>query len=598
MRQFLSRVFDVYASFKKPILIVFLLLVAIQILSLAGPYYVGMAINGFSLKSFGLISRFAVYWLIAAILRVFVQWIKDDYELDTIDFRVKRALAKKTLDKILTLSVGQLRSEHSGLTHSVINRGEHSLSALAFTFVYEICPIFCQITFVSVALLWMSWQLCGIIFLGATTFLLLTWLINSKFWQGIKEIETKSHLNEKLRNEIIRNVVSVIMFAVGKRVSDDYIDSVRQTNDQAVKLYLRYHVYNFFRNASVVLTQFFILLVGGYYVCADVLKPGELVTFIMWSQMVFGNITNLGAIHKRCIDLAASVSKYFQILDVVPAVRECSEPIIVTSLKGKIELKDVWFKYPTDRYIQDDDDSRDKVADGVDKNLGALCGVDLCINAGEKVAFVGPSGAGKTTLINLIQRAYDPDKGDILIDGVDVRKYGINSYRSLIGCVEQNVSLFDDSLRRNITFGLKDWDKGVTNERLDEIGRTACIDKFYDRLTNGYDTEVGENGIQLSGGERLRVGIARALIKDPCILILDEATASLDMINERLIKLAIDKTSKGRTTIIIAHRLSTVRDADKIFVMDKGRIVGVGKHDELMQNCDIYRTLVETQMYS
>ena len=159
-----------------------------------------------------------------------------------------------------TASLGALRADHS-----VINRGEHSLSTLAFTFVYEICPIFCQITFVSVALLWMSWQLCGIIFLGATTFLLLTWLINSKFWQGIKEIETKSHLNEKLRNEIIRNVVSVIMFAVG-RVSDDYIDSVRQITS-TVKAVSAYHVYNFFE-MHPSFSHSFHSSVGGYYVCA------------------------------------------------------------------------------------------------------------------------------------------------------------------------------------------------------------------------------------------------------------------------------------------------------------------------------------------
>jgi len=258
---------------------------------------------------------------------------------------------------------------------------------------------------------------------------------------------------------------------------------------------------------------------------------------------------------------------------------------------GDIEFQNLSFKYP-------------KGENNVLENLS------FKINHGEKVAFVGYSGSGKTTIIQLLLRAYDYNIGDIKIGNVSLKEMSANSLRENIGYVEQHVDLFDDTIKNNILFGLKDEkilekiekenqniDTNFENNILETLARKARIDQFYHRLgEKKFDTMIGERGIKLSGGERQRVGIARALIKNPDILIFDEATSSLDAENETYIKEAIDEASHGRTTIIIAHRLSTIINADKIFMMSHGKILAEGTHNELLKSCKEYKDLVEAQM--
>lgn len=195
-------------------------------------------------------------------------------------------------------------------------------------------------------------------------------------------------------------------------------------------------------------------------------------------------------------------------------------------------------------------------------------------------------------MIQLLIRAYDPEKGKIMIDGHDLKDLSLNEYRQKLGIVPQDVALFDNTLRYNILFGAN---KEVSNKELKKAVEMARVDEFLGGMENGLDTVIGERGIKLSGGERQRVGIARALVKNPSILIFDEATSSLDVENEAIIRESIEKASKGRTTIIIAHRLSTIKDADKIIVMEKGRIVGQGTHEELLKSNETYRNMIKIQ---
>ena len=217
--------------------------------------------------------------------------------------------------------------------------------------------------------------------------------------------------------------------------------------------------------------------------------------------------------------------------------------------------------------------------------------IDLEVEPGETIALVGRSGSGKTTLCNLIARFYDPTSGTIALDGLDLREIEVESYRRLLGIVEQDVFLFDGSIAENIAYG----DRWATRARIEQAARVANAAEFIDRLPDGYNTLIGERGVRLSGGQRQRLAIARAILADPKVFILDEATSNLDSESERLIQQSLDQLLRGRTSFVIAHRLSTIRHADRILVLDDGAIAQAGSHDELMAGSGLYRDMVELQ---
>jgi ATP-binding cassette subfamily B protein/subfamily B ATP-binding cassette protein MsbA len=241
-------------------------------------------------------------------------------------------------------------------------------------------------------------------------------------------------------------------------------------------------------------------------------------------------------------------------------------------VKGRITLEDVGFAYP-----------------GTSRRV--LQGIDLDVMPGETIALVGRSGSGKTTLCNLIARFYDPTAGTIRLDGADLREIEVESYRRLLGIVEQDVFLFDGTIAENIAYG----DRWATRERIVHAAQAANAAEFIDRLPAGYDTFIGERGVRLSGGQRQRLAIARAVLADPRIFILDEATSNLDTESERLIQQSLSTLLKGRTSFVIAHRLSTIRHADRILVLEDGAVAESGTHDELMSSSGHYRDMVELQ---
>lgn len=314
-----------------------------------------------------------------------------------------------------------------------------------------------------------------------------------------------------------------------------------------------------------------ILWFGGSQVLRGmVMSPDDFVLYILAIFMMMPPMKSLSGVNNRIQEGLAAAERVFQVLDTQPRIRD----------EGKEETNDL-----TDsiRYVG--------VRYGYGEGESLLHDINLEIKAGEVVAIVGPSGVGKTTLLDLLPRFYDPQRGRIELDGRDIREIKVSSLRSLMGIVTQETILFNDTVFNNIAYGLQ----GLTQEEVERAAEVANAHNFILPLPQGYKTYVGDRGVKLSGGERQRIAIARAILKNPKILIFDEATSSLDAESEKLVQEAINRLIKGRTALIVAHRLSTIRDADKIVVLDEGRIVQKGSHSQLLREDGLYRRLYQLQ---
>lgn len=312
---------------------------------------------------------------------------------------------------------------------------------------------------------------------------------------------------------------------------------------------------------------------GGHQVMEGTTTPGELAAFFLYALIIAGPIGTFVRIYAELQEALGAIRRVYEILDTQPLIQNPEQPMSLSSFRGEVNFRDVTFSYyPGQKVLEE---------------------ITFNVQPGKTVALVGPSGAGKSTIAQLLHRFFDPECGCIELDGIDIRKLDLKNFRSQIAYVPQETALFGGSIRENILYGKLD----ASDEEIEEAARSAHAHEFITRLEKGYSTIVGEKGVRLSGGERQRVAIARALLKNPKILILDEATSALDNQSEHLIQEALSRLMANRTTLIIAHRLSTVHNADKIIVLDKGRLVEAGAHQELMQNESLYFQLYTLKMF-
>ncbi|HZD58467.1 MAG TPA: ABC transporter ATP-binding protein [Anaerolineales bacterium] len=323
----------------------------------------------------------------------------------------------------------------------------------------------------------------------------------------------------------------------------------------------------------VTLGTILILWFGGRMVLQGEMTIGEVVAFNSYLLMLASPAQQLTWLVNLAGEAVAGVRRASEILDHEPEIKSPPEAIRLPPLSGRVEFRDVCFKYRNER-------------------AHALADIDLTVEPNQLIALIGPTGSGKTSLVNLIPRFYDVSEGAVLVDGIDVRQADLVSLRRQIGIVLQTSLLFSTTLRENLAYGRPD----ASEAEIVAAARAAQAHDFISSFTEGYDTIVGERGVTLSGGQRQRVAIARALLMDPRILILDDSTSSVDTQTERLIQLALDRLMEGRTTFVIAHRLSTVQRADLILVMEAGRIVERGVHAELLARKGLYREIYELQL--
>ena len=317
-----------------------------------------------------------------------------------------------------------------------------------------------------------------------------------------------------------------------------------------------------------------VLWMGARDVRADLMTVGELVQFVIYAVMVAGGVAALSEIWGELQRAAGATERLVELLNALDTVNDPAAPLALPRpVKGAITFDDVVFHYP----------ARPGVA--------ALDGVTLDVRPGETVALVGPSGAGKTTIIQLILRFYDPDSGTIRLDGIDLKQMRRDDFRAHVALVPQDPVIFATSARENIRFGRPD----ATDAEVEQAARAAAAHDFLTALPQGFDTYVGERGVMLSGGQKQRIAIARAILRDAPVLLLDEATSALDAESERAVQQAVERLAQGRTTLIVAHRLSTVKKADRIVVFEAGRIVATGTHDALVAEDGLYARLARLQ---
>ncbi len=335
-----------------------------------------------------------------------------------------------------------------------------------------------------------------------------------------------------------------------------------------------YRVMSFSLSGIYMMTRFITIIVlvyGAWLSFTNQLSYGELVGFVLYVNVLFKPIDKISAIMELYPKGMAGFKRFIELLELEPEVKDTANAIEVASLNGNISFDNVSFRY--------------------DQQKAVLEHIDLTIHAGETVAFVGPSGAGKTTICSLIPRFYDVNEGAISIDGIDIRNITKKSLRSQIGIVQQDVFLFTGTIRENIAYGKQH----ATFEEVEEAARKAHLETFIASLPDGYETEIGERGLKLSGGQKQRIAIARMFLKNPPILILDEATSALDTETEMVIQEALNELAQNRTTLIIAHRLATIRNADRIIVVTEDGIVEQGRHDELIRHGGVFAKLHAVQ---
>ncbi|MFP4457370.1 MAG: ABC transporter ATP-binding protein [Clostridia bacterium] len=569
-----KRLLTYLLPYKKMVIGTLFIILAISMAELAGPILMQQAIdNAIPDKDLSALNMIGFAYLGLRLVMLIGSYLREIL-LNKVGQSIIYDIRKQLFDHIQRLSLRFFDGRPAGKVMVRITNDVDNLNQLLTSGLIQVINDIVTLIMIMGVMIYMSWRLALFSFVILPVLFYIALVLRNYVRESWRDVRRKRATMNAFLQESISGMRTIQAFTQEDESEDEFHD----INENFTEAQIKATKMSLFFRPSVELTSAIgnciVFAYGAYSVVNGEISVGVLVAFINYIGRFWKPIRRMSNFYNQVLVAMASSERVFGILDTKPEIKNKDNAKLAKDMEGKVDFNNVYFEY--------------------DKNVPVLKNIDFHINPGETIAIVGPTGAGKSTIINLIPRFYDVIDGSINIDDVNVKDIEMDSLREQMSIVLQDPLIFSGTIKENIKYAKLD----ATDEEIIEAAKIANAHHFITEFENGYETEVQERGSRLSVGQRQLISFARAVLSDPKILILDEATSSIDTNTERLIQEAIERVLEGRTSFVIAHRLSTIRKADKIFLIDQGEIIEEGTHEELMNKKGVYYELNKVQYKS